>query len=41
MFSKGIEKFHYISTTTVSMTTKLGYMVIYIEGILPKQSYDP
>ena len=26
---------HYISTTTVPMTTKLGRMVIYLDGLLP------
>ena len=31
---------HYISTTTMPMTTKLGGMLPYLEWILPNKSYD-
>ena len=34
-------KNHYISTTRVSMATKLGMMVTYLDGPLPIKSHDP
>ena len=32
---------YHISTTAVPMTTKLGRMVTYLEGLLPIKSHDP
>ena len=32
---------HYISASRVPMTTKLGKMVTYLDGLLPIKSHDP
>ena len=34
-------KNHYISSTTVPLTTKLGRMMTCLDGFLPKRSYEP